>query len=139
VQNQKSGAARRRTADFFKCADGRKHEGMEEEKEEERVVLHDLSRTCAFSGDRGICWSCVSVGGPLLAPTQLASATNSPSVVSGSGEHLGSRYKTNTALLVFDGAESAIRSGTKCDLSCIRRCNGRFLCAVRRRAPQTPS
>jgi hypothetical protein len=53
------------------------HEGKEEEKEEEkeRIVVHNSSRNCALSGDWNICWSCVSFGGPVLAPTRVARQT----------------------------------------------------------------
>jgi hypothetical protein len=63
---------------YFKYVDDRNHEGLEEEKEEEkeRIVVHNLSRNCSFSGHRNVCWACVSVGGPLLAPTGQLGSSN---------------------------------------------------------------
>ncbi len=58
-------------ADCLQRVNGRSHEGKDEEEEEERIVVHNPSRNCSFSGDRSVCWSCVSVGGPLLAPTRV--------------------------------------------------------------------
>jgi hypothetical protein len=66
--------------DFLRFVSGRCHEGKEEEKEEEeRIIVHHSSWNCSFALDRSICCPRFSFGGPLLAPTQLASATDAAS------------------------------------------------------------
>jgi len=45
-------------------------EKEEQEEEKERIFVHNLSRNCSLAGHWRICWSGVSVGGPLLAPTE---------------------------------------------------------------------
>jgi hypothetical protein len=77
----KAGTKRKKLSSFKTSTntsrDGRCHEGKEEEKEEEkRIIVHHSSWNCSFSRDWRICWSCVFVGGPLLAPTPVASATD---------------------------------------------------------------
>ena len=93
------------------------HEGKEEEAEEEekeRIVVHNPSRNCAFSGDWNICWSCVSVGGPLLAPTRVVCVADGPSTCFWTSRASGgSRYETNTARHVFDCAEPPVLAHRK--------------------------